>query len=163
MLQRVSYGWVVSYGRPTVRWKGSMPWQASVFIPRLPRTQPHVLVHTCFPHKCLYTTQAHGLFLLSTRARGHACRGGQALPNSTVLGAEPLGCLLVAPDVTPASLGSGSAWRAPVSAAFEILYFSASGAVVRSIRLVETSGYNALPWVRYMTSAGTYHGLLPEW
>lgn len=69
----------------------------------------------------------------------------------------------LAPDVTPASLGSGSAWRAPIAATFQITYHSASGAVVRSMRVIESAGYRSLTWVRYMTSAGAYHGLLPDW
>jgi AP-1 complex subunit mu len=39
---------------------------------------------------------------------------------------------------------------------FEIPYFTVSGLQVRYLKVIEKSGYQALPWVRYITTAGTY-------
>lgn len=44
--------------------------------------------------------------------------------------------------------------RAPISVAFEIPYFTISGIQVRYLKVVEKSGYQALPWVRYVTKNG---------
>ncbi|XP_064355467.1 AP-1 complex subunit mu-2 isoform X2 [Dromaius novaehollandiae] len=41
--------------------------------------------------------------------------------------------------------------RPPVSVRFEIPYFTVSG-----IQIIEKSGYQALPWVRYITQSGDY-------
>lgn len=41
--------------------------------------------------------------------------------------------------------------RAPISVKFEIPYFTVSGIQVRYLKIVEKSGYQALPWVRYIT------------
>lgn len=38
--------------------------------------------------------------------------------------------------------------RAPISVKFEIPYFTVSGIQVRYLKVVEKSGYQALPWVR---------------
>lgn len=40
--------------------------------------------------------------------------------------------------------------RAPISVKFEIPYFTVSGIQVRYLKIVEKSGYQALPWVRYV-------------
>ena len=37
---------------------------------------------------------------------------------------------------------------------FEIPYFTVSGIQVRYLKIVEKSGYQALPWVRYITQNG---------
>ena len=37
---------------------------------------------------------------------------------------------------------------------FEIPYFTVSGIQVRYLKIVEKSGYQALPWVRYITQHG---------
>ena len=37
---------------------------------------------------------------------------------------------------------------------FEIPYFTVSGIQVRYLKIVEKSGYTALPWVRYITQHG---------
>jgi AP-1 complex subunit mu len=44
--------------------------------------------------------------------------------------------------------------RAPITVRFEIPYFTVSGIQVRYLKIVEKSGYQALPWVRYITQNG---------
>lgn len=39
---------------------------------------------------------------------------------------------------------------------FEIPYFTVSGIQVRYLKVLEKSGYEALPWVRYITQSGDY-------
>jgi AP-2 complex subunit mu-1 len=39
---------------------------------------------------------------------------------------------------------------------FQVLMFTASGLVVRFLKVFEKSNYNAVKWVRYMTKAGSY-------
>lgn len=39
---------------------------------------------------------------------------------------------------------------------FEIPYFTVSGIQVRYLKVIEKSGYAALPWVRYITQNGDY-------
>ncbi|GLJ52496.1 hypothetical protein SUGI_1116990 [Cryptomeria japonica] len=46
--------------------------------------------------------------------------------------------------------------RAPIRVKFEIPYFTVSGIQVRYLKIIEKSGYQALPWVRYITTAGEY-------
>uniref|UniRef100_A0A1I8IXS2 FYVE-type domain-containing protein n=1 Tax=Macrostomum lignano TaxID=282301 RepID=A0A1I8IXS2_9PLAT len=46
--------------------------------------------------------------------------------------------------------------RPPVSVRFEIPYFTVSGIQVRYLKVFEKSGYQALPWVRYITQNGDY-------
>eukprot|EP01135_Chromosphaera_perkinsii_P010490 Nk52_evm1s2151 gene=Nk52_evmTU1s2151 len=46
--------------------------------------------------------------------------------------------------------------RPPVNVKFEIPYFTTSGIQVRYLKIVEKSGYQALPWVRYITQNGDY-------
>ncbi|PWN94243.1 putative clathrin assembly protein AP47 [Acaromyces ingoldii] len=46
--------------------------------------------------------------------------------------------------------------RAPINVKFEIPYFTVSGIQVRYLKIVEKSGYQALPWVRYITQHGEY-------
>jgi AP-1 complex subunit mu len=47
-------------------------------------------------------------------------------------------------------------WRKPISLKYEIPYFTVSGLTVRYLRVVEKSGYQAQPWVRYITQNGDY-------
>ena len=47
-------------------------------------------------------------------------------------------------------------WKAPISVKFEIPYFTVSGLQVRYLKIIEKSGYQALPWVRYITMNGDY-------
>lgn len=44
---------------------------------------------------------------------------------------------------------------------FEIPYFSVSGLQVKYLKITEKSGYQALPWVRYITQNGQYQMRLP--
>lgn len=44
---------------------------------------------------------------------------------------------------------------------FEIPYFSVSGLQVKYLKIIEKSGYQALPWVRYITQNGQYQMRLP--
>ncbi|KAJ7557232.1 hypothetical protein O6H91_05G117700 [Diphasiastrum complanatum] len=46
--------------------------------------------------------------------------------------------------------------RPPIRVRFEIPYFTVSGIQVRYLKIIEKSGYQALPWVRYITTAGEY-------
>lgn len=45
---------------------------------------------------------------------------------------------------------------APIQVKFEIPYFTTSGIQVRYLKIIEKSGYQALPWVRYITQNGDY-------
>ncbi|KAJ3864565.1 clathrin adaptor mu subunit [Lentinula novae-zelandiae] len=49
--------------------------------------------------------------------------------------------------------------RAPITVRFEIPYFTVSGIQVRYLKIVEKSGYQALPWVRYITQNGDDYSL----
>jgi AP-1 complex subunit mu len=44
----------------------------------------------------------------------------------------------------------------PIKVKFEIPYFTVSGVQVRYLKVIEKTGYQALPWVRYITMAGNY-------
>ena len=46
--------------------------------------------------------------------------------------------------------------KIPIQIKFEIPYFTVSGIQVRYLKIVEKSGYQALPWVRYITQNGEY-------
>eukprot|EP01012_Entosiphon_sulcatum_P036747 TRINITY_DN4692_c0_g1_i1.p1 TRINITY_DN4692_c0_g1~~TRINITY_DN4692_c0_g1_i1.p1 ORF type:complete len:436 (+),score=78.70 TRINITY_DN4692_c0_g1_i1:579-1886(+) len=46
--------------------------------------------------------------------------------------------------------------KRPIAVKFEIPYFTTSGFQVRYLKVVEKSGYEALPWVRYITQSGDY-------
>lgn len=52
--------------------------------------------------------------------------------------------------------GKSNAWKAPIRVQFEIPYFTVSGIQVRYLKIIEKSGYQALPWVRYITANGDY-------
>lgn len=58
------------------------------------------------------------------------------------------------PSIT--SEESSEKWRAPIEVKFEIPYFTVSGLQVRYLKIIEKSGYQALPWVRYITMNGHY-------
>ncbi|KJP90036.1 hypothetical protein AK88_00205 [Plasmodium fragile] len=47
-------------------------------------------------------------------------------------------------------------YKRPVNVKFEIPYFTISGITVRYLKIIEKSGYQALPWVRYITQNGDY-------
>ncbi|PAA93013.1 hypothetical protein BOX15_Mlig016382g1, partial [Macrostomum lignano] len=46
--------------------------------------------------------------------------------------------------------------KPPIAVKFEIPYFTVSGIQVRYLKIIEKSGYQALPWVRYITQNGEY-------
>ncbi|KAM6216835.1 AP-1 complex subunit mu-1 [Rhynchocyon petersi] len=48
--------------------------------------------------------------------------------------------------------------KPPISVKFEIPYFTTSGIQVRYLKIIEKSGYQALPWVRYITQNGGEYG-----
>jgi len=58
-------------------------------------------------------------------------------------------------DADPKKKGE-NAWKAPIRVKFEIPYFTVSGIQVRYLKIIEKSGYAALPWVRYITANGDY-------
>ncbi|CAE7146205.1 unnamed protein product [Rhizoctonia solani] len=49
--------------------------------------------------------------------------------------------------------------KPPITVRFEIPYFTVSGIQVRYLKIVEKSGYQALPWVRYITQHGDDYSL----
>jgi AP-1 complex subunit mu len=52
---------------------------------------------------------------------------------------------------------AANAWRKKaITVKFEIPYFTVSGIQVRFLKVIEKSGYEALPWVRYITQGGDY-------
>ena len=51
--------------------------------------------------------------------------------------------------------------RAPITVKYEIPYFTVSGIQVRYLKIVEKSGYQALPWVRYITQNGDDYRYVP--
>jgi AP-1 complex subunit mu len=62
-----------------------------------------------------------------------------------------------ASDVDPDQKKKGeNSWKAPIRVQFEIPYFTVSGIQVRYLKIIERSGYQALPWVRYITANGDY-------
>jgi AP-1 complex subunit mu len=50
-----------------------------------------------------------------------------------------------------------TATRRPIQVEFEVPYFTVSGLQVRFLKVTEKSGYQALPWVRYLTNSGDVH------
>ena len=51
----------------------------------------------------------------------------------------------------------GQAYKGkPIEVNFEIIYYTVSGIQVRYLKIVDESGYDATPWVRYITSNGEY-------
>lgn len=46
--------------------------------------------------------------------------------------------------------------KKPIQVKFEIPYFTVSGVQVRYLKIIEKSGYQAMPWVRYITTSGDY-------
>ncbi|KAJ3094626.1 hypothetical protein HK100_006082 [Physocladia obscura] len=52
---------------------------------------------------------------------------------------------------------SKRAWsRPPISMDFQVVMFTASGLVVRFLKIYEKSNYQSIKWVRYLTKAGSY-------
>ncbi|VDL81659.1 unnamed protein product [Nippostrongylus brasiliensis] len=64
--------------------------------------------------------------------------------------------LLSAHFSLPSVIGEEVEGRPPIKVKFEIPYFTTSGIQVRYLKIIEKSGYQALPWVRYITQNGEY-------
>jgi AP-1 complex subunit mu len=47
--------------------------------------------------------------------------------------------------------------KSPISVQFELPHYTISGARILYLKILERSGYNAVPWVRYITKSGDYH------
>jgi len=56
----------------------------------------------------------------------------------------------------PSVEGDLNEGKPPINVKFEIPYFTTSGIQVRYLKIIEKSGYQALPWVRYITQNGDY-------
>ncbi|XP_067952091.1 AP-1 complex subunit mu-1-like [Watersipora subatra] len=56
----------------------------------------------------------------------------------------------------PTVVAEDSEGKPPIQVKFEIPYFTVSGIQVRYLKIIEKSGYQALPWVRYITQNGDY-------
>lgn len=65
-----------------------------------------------------------------------------------------LRCKFSLPSVRAEDDASGR--MPPIRVKFEIPYYTVSGIQVRYLKVIEKSGYQALPWVRYITVAGNY-------
>lgn len=63
-------------------------------------------------------------------------------------------CSYSVPSVRASDPGAYS--KKPIAVKFEIPYFTVSGFQVRYLKVTEKSGYEALPWVRYVTRSGDY-------
>ena len=59
-------------------------------------------------------------------------------------------------DANKGGSGMDMSWKKPIGVKFEIPYFTVSGIQVRYLKIIERSGYQALPWVRYITANGDY-------
>ncbi|RYE83344.1 MAG: hypothetical protein EOO65_04115 [Methanosarcinales archaeon] len=86
---------------------------------------------------------AHGTGrLVSARAGSHVARIVRPRTSLAVRAADD-------PDA--------DTWRKrAIQVKFEIPYFTVSGIQVRYLKILEKSGYQALPWVRYITQNGDY-------
>jgi len=61
------------------------------------------------------------------------------------------------PSISAHDVEETKAAKPPIEVKFEIPYFTVSGIQVRYLKIIEKSGYAALPWVRYITQNGDYH------
>jgi len=65
--------------------------------------------------------------------------------------------VLAPASFVPADAEDADKWRKrSIQVKFEIPYFTVSGIQVRYLKILEKSGYSALPWVRYITQNGDY-------
>ncbi|KAJ2290751.1 clathrin associated protein complex medium subunit, partial [Coemansia sp. RSA 2706] len=56
-----------------------------------------------------------------------------------------------------AAMSKPAPWsRPPISLDFQVLMFTASGLLVRFLKVFEKANYPSVKWVRYMTKAGSY-------
>ena len=60
------------------------------------------------------------------------------------------------PSITAEDENAAAVRRPPIKVAFEIPYFTVSGIQVRYLKVSEKSGYQALPWVRYISKSSEY-------
>ncbi|TPX59369.1 hypothetical protein PhCBS80983_g02551 [Powellomyces hirtus] len=64
---------------------------------------------------------------------------------------------LLSAEAELTSTTTKKAWsRPPISMDFQVLMFTASGLMVRFLKIFEKSNYPSVKWVRYMTKPGTY-------
>ena len=63
------------------------------------------------------------------------------------------------------STTSQQAWtRPPIDVDFQVLMFTASGLIVRFLKVFEKSNYSSVKWVRYLTKAnGSYQVRVRGW
>lgn len=66
------------------------------------------------------------------------------------------------PSVSSGMQVEASVLSRPISLSFEIPYYTMSGIQVRYLKIIEKSGYPALPWVRYISQEGVYEFRMPE-
>jgi len=64
--------------------------------------------------------------------------------------------LMKAQFFLPSVDGALTEGKPPINVKIEIPYFTTSGIQVRYLKIIEKSGYQALPWVRYITQNGDY-------
>ena len=57
---------------------------------------------------------------------------------------------------TVASFEREKFMKTPIQVEFEIPYFTVSGIQVRYLKIQDKSGYQAYPWVRYISKNGEY-------
>eukprot|EP01065_Artemidia_motanka_P047071 TRINITY_DN7283_c0_g4_i2.p1 TRINITY_DN7283_c0_g4~~TRINITY_DN7283_c0_g4_i2.p1 ORF type:complete len:437 (+),score=117.68 TRINITY_DN7283_c0_g4_i2:264-1574(+) len=60
------------------------------------------------------------------------------------------------PTIRQKEVDSSQHDKRPITVKFEIPYFTVSGFQVRYLKVLERSGYESLPWVRYITKSGDY-------
>jgi len=61
------------------------------------------------------------------------------------------------PSVAAEDAAEGEKWKKrAIQVRFEVPYFTVSGIQVRYLKVIEKSGYSALPWVRYICQSGDY-------
>ncbi|KAL0478067.1 AP-1 complex subunit mu [Acrasis kona] len=65
-------------------------------------------------------------------------------------------CQVNLPSTTNGSTQYAEVKKRPVKVQFEIPYFTVSGLQVRYLKIMDKSGYQGLPWVRYITQSGEY-------
>ncbi|KAH8741094.1 clathrin assembly protein [Cryptosporidium ryanae] len=61
----------------------------------------------------------------------------------------------------PSVVNGSNMSKRPITVHFEIPYFTISGLTIRYLKITEKSGYQALPWVRYITQNGNFEIRMP--
>uniref|UniRef100_A0A2K6DRH3 AP-1 complex subunit mu-2 n=1 Tax=Macaca nemestrina TaxID=9545 RepID=A0A2K6DRH3_MACNE len=85
-----------------------------------------------------------------------APKGGPGVPNAPMFPQGGKEYLMRAHFGLPSVEKEEVEGRPPIGVKFEIPYFTVSGIQVRYMKIIEKSGYQALPWVRYITQSGDY-------